>query len=373
MTQRRHVLFVAGPAPLGGSNRSLVTLLEALEGRVTRVLAAPGWGEFVAMVRDRGAADVYVDLPKVRRRHRDVPAVVRRVVQVAASARVVLAAARYRRQLLTIHANATTGLNIALPAAVLTRTPVTVWVHDPVGSDWGRRLGPIWRRLLPQVTWAAVSDIATQVAVEHGLCRASDVSIVPNPIDPRDVVTETRQHNERVTIGYLSPPTWRKGFDLLPEMVTALADLPIDWKLFSNRNPSDFNRPVWDVLDRLPNVTQEESHADVRRVYAQCDIVLVPSRQESFSRITAEAMLNGIPVVATDLQPIHDMLESGAGGVFPVGDAAAAAAQVRRFAVDASLRRAAGEEGVRHAQRFSPAAVTDQMLRLYGVAQTEAV
>jgi hypothetical protein len=67
------------------------------------------------------------------------------------------------------------------------------------------------------------------------------------------------------------------------------------------------------------------------------------------------------------------MLQSGAGGVFPAGDAAAAAAQVRRFAVDASLRRAAGEEGVRHAQRFSPAAVTDQMLRLYGVERTEAV
>ncbi|WP_432478369.1 glycosyltransferase family 4 protein [Nocardioides sp. GXQ0305] len=370
MTQRRHVLFVAGPAPLGGSNRSLVTLLEGLEGHVTRVLVAPGHGGFVSTVRDRGAADAYVDLPRLRRSEGSLVTPMRRAVRVLASARVALTAVRYRRQLLTIHANATTGLNLALPAALLTRTPVTVWVHDPVGSEWGRRLGPVWRRLLPEVTWAAVSDTATQVAVDNGLCRASDVEIVPNPIDPADVVAPERRDNARVTVGYLSPPTWRKGFDLLPDIVGPLADLPIEWKLFTNRNPSDFNAPVWDRLDRMPHVTQTQSHSDVRRVYAQCDIVLVPSRQESFSRITAEAMLNGIPVVATDLQPIHDMLRTGAGTVFPVGDAAAAAAAVRRFAVDPALRRTAGEEGARRAQRFSPASVTRQMLRLYGVPAT---
>ena len=367
MTQRRHVLFVAGPAPLGGSNRSLVTLLEGLEGQVTRVLAAPGKGAFVAMVRDRGLADAYVDLPRLPGRQQEIAAPLRRLVQVLASLRVVLTAIRYRRQLAAIHANATTGLNLALPAAVVTRVPVTVWVHDPVGSEWGRRLGPVWRRVLPKVTWAAVSTTATEVAVENGLCKASDVHIVPNPIDPRDVVAPRPPPGDRVTVGYLSAPTWRKGFDLLPDIVESLADLPLEWKLFTSRNPSEFNEPVWARLDALAQVRLEQPQIDVRRVYERCDVVLIPSRQESFSRITAEAMLNGIPVVATDLPPIRDMLSTGAGTVFEVDDVVAAAAAVRRFAEDAELRRSAGAEGATRARRFSPAAVTAEMLALYGV------
>ena len=51
------ILFVVTPAQLGGSNRSIVDVLRAFEGRVHRVLAAPGFGGFIDLVDREGLAD----------------------------------------------------------------------------------------------------------------------------------------------------------------------------------------------------------------------------------------------------------------------------------------------------------------------------
>lgn len=362
------VLFVAGPAPLGGSNRSLVTLLESLRGQIIRVLAAPTDGAFAELARQRELAEVYVGLPRPPGPRTRFRTPLRRLVRIRTACRVAAWAMRHRDNLSAIHANATTGLNIAALAALLTRVPLTVWVHDGVATDWGKRIGPVLRRLLPRVRWAAVSPTAADVAVATGLCRLDDVWIVPNPLDPEDVVSPTRSVRDRLVVGYLGAPTPLKGFDLLPEIVAELASLPVDWKLFTNRNPSEFNRPHWARLDLMQHVEVVGNEPDVRRAYERCDMVLVTSRHESFSRVTAEAMLNGIPVVASDLPPIREMLGTGAGLVFPVGDARAAARALRRIASSADLRTSMAVEGRRRGRDYSPAAVAERLLSMYGVS-----
>jgi glycosyltransferase involved in cell wall biosynthesis len=105
---------------------------------------------------------------------------------------------------------------------------------------------------------------------------------------------------------------------------------------------------------------------DVREAYARCDIVFVPSRRESFCRVAAEAMLNGIPVVASDLQPLQELLgDDEAGLLVPIDDRDAAVAALRRLASDEDLRRRLGAEGRRRAAAFSPEAVARAMRALY--------
>jgi glycosyltransferase involved in cell wall biosynthesis len=360
--ERDTVLFVAVPAPLGGSNRSLATLLSAIGPRVVRVLAAPAEGAFVELVRQRGLVEEHLPL----RRSTRVP----RIGRLAAALRIAAWALRNRGRLLAIHANATRGLNLAAIAALVSRVPVTVWVHDPVASPWGRRLGPLLGLLLRRTRWAAVSGTARRVAVGNRLCRADQVEIVPNPIDPAEVLGSGRLPSERVVVGYLGAGAYRKGFDLLPEVIGRLADLPIEWKLFTNRFMTDFNRPIWEILDRTDErrVSLPGADPDVRRVYQQCDIVFVPSRHESFSRVAAEAMLNGLPVVASDIEPLRELLgDEAAGLLFPVDDPAAAAQALRRLVLDADLRYRLGAEGRKRAAGFDPARVAERMLTLYGV------
>jgi glycosyltransferase involved in cell wall biosynthesis len=204
------------------------------------------------------------------------------------------------------------------------------------------------------------------------MCSAEEIEIVPNPIDPDQVVgsRSDADNGGLVTVGYLSGGTHRKGFDLLPQVMELVADLPVEWKLFLTRRPSPFSTPVWDRLDALDGVvlTIPGRKPDVREVYGQCDIVFLPSREESFSLITAEAMLNGLPVVATDLAPTRALLgDEAAGLLFPLDHVGQAAGALRRLVLEPSLRVRLGAEGRKRAAEFVPVTIADRMLRLYGI------
>lgn len=68
------------------------------------------------------------------------------------------------------------------------------------------------------------------------------------------------------------------------------------------------------VIKDLPNVTIIEKMVDIRPVYEQTRILLMPSEYESWGRTATEAMCSGIPVLAT---PTFGLKENiGEGGIF---------------------------------------------------------
>ena len=359
------VLFVATPASMGGSNRSLVTLMGELEGRVHRVLASPGFGAFIELVRNEGLADEYVELPRRPGHTLD------RLLRVTAGLRIAWWAMRNRRRLTAIHANALTGLNMSTPAAIVTQRPTVVWIHDPVGSKWGARLGPILRRLLPRLRLAAVSPTAESIAVENGLCAAGDATIVPNPLAAEEILAaEHRAAIEPLHVGFVGGASPRKGFDLLPPLIEATLDLPIVWKLYTNLEPTSGNAAIWTALDGFSRerVDAVGKLVDVKQVYADLDIVFIPSRAESFCRVAAEAMMNGLPVLGSDIPPLLSLLgDDEAGLIFPSENVPAAEAALRRLVPDEGLRRKLGDEGRRRAAALAPEAIAGQLLELYGL------
>lgn len=66
-----------------------------------------------------------------------------------------------------------------------------------------------------------------------------------------------------------------------------------------------------DIRD-VPNVEIVDHCADMRNVYAQTRILLMPSEHESWGRVAVEAMSSGIPVIASDLPGPAEAI--GAGG-----------------------------------------------------------
>lgn len=65
---------------------------------------------------------------------------------------------------------------------------------------------------------------------------------------------------------------------------------------------------------QLPNLTYVKNTPDIKAVYAQTNILLMPSSYESWGRVAIEAYSSGIPVIA---HPTPGLLESmGRGGLF---------------------------------------------------------
>jgi glycosyltransferase involved in cell wall biosynthesis len=362
---RPAVLFVSVPTGIGGSTRSLATVLSHVGDDAVRILAGPRSGRFVELVRQNG---VELHLPIVASGR------LRPVRRAWTAARLAAFAVRHRHQLAAIHANGLKELSLSLPAAVVSRVPLVVWVHNFAVPPSVRLFGWLWRAVLPRcdVRWAAVSPLARDIAVGAHLTAADDVVIVPNPIDPDDVVATERQASDTVSVAYLGAPRRYKGFDLLPDIIEESERLATaDWLVFSHQTDDDLDS-TWQRLRKMAEdgrVSLEGKFPDVRVVYARCDVVVCPSVLESFCRVAAEAMLNGIPVVGSDLAPIRALLgEDEAGLLFPVGDSRRAADAIARLVADDDLRARLGAAGRRRAAPYNPASVRQQLLALYGIA-----
>lgn len=139
--------------------------------------------------------------------------------------------------------------------------------------------------------------------------------------------------------------------------------------------PDDFAR-LQAAAAPWPNVrldTRTLSAAEQAGTMAACDIVLSLHRSEGFGLVPAEAMLAGLPVVATDWSGTQDFLLPGTaalvparlipvqdprgvydmpGAVWAEPDIAVAAAHLRRLADDGTARQALGEAGLKHAGRL---------------------
>lgn len=60
------------------------------------------------------------------------------------------------------------------------------------------------------------------------------------------------------------------------------------------------NAPIINGLGVLPNLKVIEHQPDLRSIYAQTRILLMPSIYESWGRVATEAMCSGIPVICTN-------------------------------------------------------------------------
>jgi D-inositol-3-phosphate glycosyltransferase len=103
----------------------------------------------------------------------------------------------------------------------------------------------------------------------------------------------------------------------------------------------------------------------VAALYRTADVVLVPSRSETFGLVALEAQACGTPVVAADVPGLQATV--GAGGTLVEGhDPEDHAAAVLRYLRDDELRAAASREGVARGARSSWEVTVDRLLAVYG-------
>jgi len=86
--------------------------------------------------------------------------------------------------------------------------------------------------------------------------------------------------------------------------------------------------------------------ADIDRLYADIDVVVLTSRNEGSPVALIEAMAAGVPVVSTEVGGVADVVQHGATGLLaPMDDDAALARHVVTLLGDRDLGRRMGQRG----------------------------
>lgn len=104
--------------------------------------------------------------------------------------------------------------------------------------------------------------------------------------------------------------------------------------------------------------------ADAERYFAAADVFVLPTLYETFSLVAYEAAAAGLPLVATPVSGIDELLDSGAG-LAVSRDAAAVALALGRLAADPELRAELGRTGREHVARFGWERSAESVLAIY--------
>ena len=177
-----------------------------------------------------------------------------------------------------------------------------------------------------------------------------DVTLVPNAIDLRRFSPAVSQRNEaraslglrasaRVVagVGRLNP---QKNFALFLDIAAQLAARFSDLHfLLAGDGPEEkMLREKAATLGIADRVTFSGYVADTRQVYLAADVLLMPSRYEGLPMTLLEAMAMGLPVVASQLDGIAEVIGDGREGFLaPFDDASLFVERTAALLQDAEL------------------------------------
>lgn len=122
-----------------------------------------------------------------------------------------------------------------------------------------------------------------------------------------------------------------------------------------------------DQLGIEKNVQFLGIRSDIGALIASSDLFLLPSQQESFGLVALEAMACGVPVIASSVGGLPEVIEDGKSGfLFQVGNVEEAAEKAVRILKDKELYHSIREQALKDAeQKFSMNKIVDQYEDLY--------
>ncbi len=245
--------------------------------------------------------------------------------------------------------------------ARLLRRHVVLHMHGGRFLDDYRSRSPhgrFWLRLGLRLPHAVVVlHDAQRGRVESLSGRAT--CVIPNGVALPAAREPLRAGNDVCRILYVGELSIAKG---LPELLCAVAELrqstttPFRLRLAGALAPDIPPESLRMQLRRLQieSVVEPLGALDAAVLpdcYRAADMLVLASRAEAMPMCVLEAMSHGLPVVATAVGALPEMLADGGGTLVTVGDVRGLAQALRTWIVNPRARRAAGAAARRRVER----------------------
>jgi len=257
-----------------------------------------------------------------------------------------------------IHAHSTkAGLIARFWSAVLNVKPIIFTAHGWVFTEgreyWKRFLLAQLEKLAGYVTdkIICVSEFDKKLALKFKVADENKLVVIHNGIDPTEflcISRDYRKSSDKVIVtfvGRLAPP---KDLFLLIDAVKLVPEVKLQIV-----GDGELRRKVERYI--LKNSLNERvillgERFDIPNILAESDIFVLPSKWEGLPLTIIEAMMSGLPVVATRVGGVPELVEDGVNGyLVPPGDVNAFADAIRKLACDVRLREIMGKAGQKKA------------------------
>lgn len=212
-----------------------------------------------------------------------------------------------------------------------------------------RRWDPLLKRVVERGLAAHVVVGGRSADELSGLARLSRGSLrtIHNGVPDVELEPMSRA-SAGFVVGSLGRLNAQKGYDVLVRALVALEDVTA--VLVGDGEERTPLLRLADDLSVSDRLVFHEWTDEARRYLTSFDLFVLPSRFEAFPLSIVEAMLAGLPVVASDVGSVSEAVVDGSTGLLvPSGDADALAGAVESLAKDPGQRRQMGARGRRRA------------------------
>jgi len=233
----------------------------------------------------------------------------------------------------------------ALRSPYVIVTDVTPLQYDRIASGYGhrpdrfgmtrtlkhRRNLSVFRNAVQCVAWSTWA--AASIVEDYGVDQ-SRVTVVPPGVDTRMWLPATRgprRPDDAIGLLFVGGEFERKGGDLLLEAIEYLGPrVRATIVTRSEVRPTDGVRVLHDITPNDPRLIA---------AYRAADVFVLPTRAETFGIAAVEAQAAGLPVIASDLGGLSDIVKDGVTGqLIDVGDVSALCDSISLLIDDAALR-----------------------------------
>lgn len=219
----------------------------------------------------------------------------------------------------------------------------------------------------------AQTVVALTEAVENSLRdRFPEISIAripdawnPEYPDPGGVRTIRERFSDKFIVGHAAAMDGsEKGHSILLQAARTLQqDAPdIQFVLLgSGRLEEEFRQQA----ESLTNVHFAGWVEDPITWIAAFDLFAFPSLIEPLGSTLLDVMRAGVPIVASRVDGIPEIITEGCGILVPPGDAETLAEQLLRLYRSEELRRSLSEKGIERAKEYSPKLIAKEHIKVY--------
>jgi glycosyltransferase involved in cell wall biosynthesis len=362
---RARILFIGPNLGAGGAERQWSILVPALRrrGYDARLIALDAGGAFEAPLRAAG-----VPLDVLRMRHQfDLPRLLRSPIL------------RGFRPELVISRGAS-GLYIAHAVSRLRGAGHLYAEHRQVGLELSPRRERMFRLLAPRIDGVILVSGGQAREWRGWGAPASRLHIVANGV-PTPGVTEPRaeiraqlglEPDAVVAVAVASMRSVKRHPDFVHAVRIAARDYPQLTGIVVGDGP---DRPaVQAAAAGDPRIVLLGHRDDVARILTAADLFVLASEREAAPMAILEAMAAGLPVIATAVGSVPEIVSEGeTGRLVAPGQPEALARALAELASDPELRARMGAAARRlHRERFDAEPMVDHYERLIGEASNRS-
>lgn len=167
-----------------------------------------------------------------------------------------------------------------------------------------------------------VSTSEMSAAVKYGIRREKMIVIHNGVSDDHIGINNERFNNysDEINVLYVGRLDYQKGFDLL---IRAIESLNRNDKKITFRIIGDYvgEKKTVDLdIDGVIFLGWLDSDS-ISRYYLSSDLLVMPSRWEGFAMVPIEAFMHGVPVLASNISSVKEIVDDGVNGIlFESGD-----------------------------------------------------